>query len=132
MTGTTRRYVIQQHTLRGVIHYDFMFEVAGQEKLRTFQIFDEPDTDGAAAGMTIREIAAHRCDYLEYEGEVSGGRGYVEIWDAGVLVASNVASGAIRLHLVSAHGRTHSDWMLTPAGGTGWHLMAAGAVRAVM
>jgi hypothetical protein len=59
-------------------HGDFMLECGGA--LRTWALAEPP-----SPGRTIaaEELPDHRLAYLDYEGEVSGGRGSVTRWDAG-------------------------------------------------
>ncbi len=59
-------------------HWDFMLEAGGV--LRTWALAEAPCRGRAIAA---EELAEHRLAYLEYEGDVSGGRGSVVRWDAG-------------------------------------------------
>lgn len=52
-----------------------MLEVAGQELLRTLQLQRWPLAAGQSCACT--ELAPHRRGYLDYEGEITGGRGHV-------------------------------------------------------
>ena len=73
-----RRFVVQRHDrATDDVHYDLMIEAG--EKLATVQLEVAPD------GEETRGVRSfdHRRVYLEYEGEVSGGRGVVAIWDQG-------------------------------------------------
>jgi len=80
-----RRYVILEHDWPK-IHWDLLLDVGST--LRAWRLWEEP-----GEGVTVRaEINAdHRRIYLDYEGEVSGGRGVVRRWDSGVYQV--VASG---------------------------------------
>lgn len=78
----TQRFVILAHTVNGETHYDLMLEVAGQEKLRTFQLARWPLAVGESCDCN--QLDDHRRVYLDYEGEVSGGRGFVKRAAAGV------------------------------------------------
>jgi hypothetical protein len=73
-----RRYVILEHDWP-TKHWDLLLDVG--PVLRAWRLLEEP-----AEGVTVRaEVNAdHRRFYLDYEGEVSGGRGVVRRWDAGV------------------------------------------------
>ena len=73
------RFVIQHH-LRdaGDEHWDLMLEVGGT--LWTWSLPCPP----AALPAMAQQLTDHRLDYLEYEGEISGGRGRVAIHDAGL------------------------------------------------
>lgn len=55
-----------------------MLEAAGV--LRTWAVESRPDD---AASQTAEALPDHRIAYLEIEGEVSGGRGFVTRWDEG-------------------------------------------------
>jgi hypothetical protein len=59
-------------------HWDFMLEHGGV--LWTWALSEEPTVGRRLAAL---RLADHRLAYLEYEGEVSGGRGAVTRWDAG-------------------------------------------------
>ena len=72
------RFVILEHHHQGV-HWDFMLESA--DSLRTWRLERPPA--GADATITATPLPDHRLDYLDYEGEVSGGRGTVSRWDRG-------------------------------------------------
>lgn len=75
------RFVIQHHILPdGDEHWDLMLE--GPHGLFTWSLPSPPDQQNTLP-MTVRQLADHREAYLDYEGEVSGGRGRVEIHDRG-------------------------------------------------
>lgn len=73
------RYVVLYHTAHPTEpdHFDLMFETEEGSKLATFRSQNWPVTSPVA------RIACHRREYLEYEGEVSGGRGRVNRVAAG-------------------------------------------------
>lgn len=71
----TQRFVILRHEVSGAVHFDLMLEIPGQEKLRTLQLAKWPLAPGESCPST--ELAPHRAEYLDYEGEVSGNRGTV-------------------------------------------------------
>lgn len=111
------RFVILKHD-HPTLHWDFMLQSGGV--LRTWRL-ERPPELGAVISAT--PIADHRIEYLDYEGEVSGGRGRVTRWDAGefdwrvdspraieVLLRGGRAAG--RVHLI---GDESGDWsfMLT-------------------
>jgi hypothetical protein len=88
----TNRYVILAHTVNGETHFDLMLEVAGQEGLRTYQLSRWPLEVGESCDCN--QLNDHRRVYLDYEGEISGGRGVVK------RVAEGTWSGDITLHSV--------------------------------
>ena len=82
------QYVIQEHhqsenrnqkaESRNLgVHYDFMLESG--DILKTWRIPQSPDH----YPQKIEQIQDHRKIYLDYEGEISGNRGFVKIWDKG-------------------------------------------------
>lgn len=71
------RFVLLEHVWNGV-HWDFMLEWG--EVLRTWAI-DEPIVAGKE--LAARALCDHRLVYLEYEGAISGGRGWVRRVDWG-------------------------------------------------
>lgn len=92
------RYVILLHETppdypRGT-HYDVMFESAGM--LRTWAIDSPP---APACDLAAEQLADHRLAYLEFEGEVSGGRGRVSRWDGGAFDVLEDAESRIELRL---------------------------------
>ena len=72
------RYVILEHDWPER-HWDFMLEAG--DGLRTWRLATPPRPGEAVAAQAL---ADHRRHYLDYEGPVSGGRGCVTRWDAGV------------------------------------------------
>lgn len=73
------RFVLLEHRWNGV-HWDFMLEPSPGSALRTWAIQSEvvPERD-----LPAQALADHRPLYLDYEGEISGGRGSVQRIDAG-------------------------------------------------
>jgi hypothetical protein len=69
-------------------HWDFMLESGGV--LRTWALAEPP-----VVGRVIEaeQLPDHRLAYLDYEGEVSGGRGSVTRWDYGTCETVNVLQG---------------------------------------
>ncbi|MCK6439462.1 MAG: hypothetical protein L6Q71_04600 [Planctomycetes bacterium] len=117
-------YVIQCHTWQGMDHFDFMFEWPGSDMLRTFQLPEPPERVCVETGIACREIAPHRRDYLEYEGEVSRDRGSVAIWDKGLLRLARDTGKQLEIELHSNQGREHPPWLFHFTGGSGWFLFA--------
>lgn len=72
------QYVILEHD-HPVLHWDFMLEWGGA--LRTWRLAEPPTTPGIPIAAT--PLADHRVLYLDYEGPVSGNRGWVKRWAAG-------------------------------------------------
>lgn len=77
------RFVILRHDAAGGfgrgLHWDFMLE--SQKVLRTWALAVEPSGDRVSC--FAEQLADHRTAYLDFEGEISGGRGTVLRFDAG-------------------------------------------------
>jgi hypothetical protein len=111
------RFVLLEHVWNGV-HWDLMLESG--EMLRTWAI-DEPVV--ANRELPARALADHRRMYLDYEGEVSGGRGQVRRLDAGTFkpliwspehvrieIAGSQLAGAVDLRLRLPESGGTSSW----------------------
>ena len=68
------RYVVLHHTGVAEPHFDIMLERAAGSDLQTWRSAIWPVAGGAA----LMPLPDHRRVYLDYEGEVSGGRGWVK------------------------------------------------------
>ncbi|MBC7350990.1 MAG: hypothetical protein H5U08_01420 [Thermogutta sp.] len=78
-----RRFVILEHDSPRGLHYDFMLETA--TLLATWALAEIPVTGKI---IPAQQLPDHRRIYLEYEGEISGGRGTVRRWDEGTYLLS--------------------------------------------
>lgn len=89
-------------------HYDWMIEEEGNERLVCFRVMVRVDELDRGARFEGERLADHRREYLEFEGEISGGRGRVKRVAAGkcdgwsdgvemgaVKVVGRVKSGAV-------------------------------------
>ena len=74
-------FVVQQHFRNSDdYHFDLMLEAG--KALITFSCGAAPD-DVKNLPCLVRQIQDHRVEYLSYQGEISGGRGWCEIHDRG-------------------------------------------------
>ena len=71
------RFVIQEHHQKDKVHFDFMLEFG--DILKTWRVPLSPEQ----SPQTIESIGDHRKLYLDFEGDISGNRGFVKIWDKG-------------------------------------------------
>jgi hypothetical protein len=69
----TRRYVVLRHEGIEQPHLDLMFETSEGSKLRTWRSPSWPP----ALADELTELGEHRAEYLDYEGPLTRGRGYV-------------------------------------------------------
>ena len=93
MPGESRTFAVLEHHWDGV-HWDFLVEDG--PALRTWAI-DSPIV--ADVDLPARELQAHRRAYLDYEGEVSGGRGTVRRWDRGECEVIDWGEDRVRLEV---------------------------------
>lgn len=78
-----KRFVVLRHDCPRGLHWDFMLEAGGA--LRTWALADEPS---GSISCVAQQLPDHRPAYLDYEGEVSGGRGSVTRYDRGEYLVS--------------------------------------------
>lgn len=89
------RFVLLEHRWNG-LHWDFMLEDGAGGALRTWAIDAEivPGVD-----LPARALVYHRAAYLDYEGEVSGGRGTVRRLDRGAYEPVDWGDDLVRVRL---------------------------------
>lgn len=93
------RFAILEHD-HPELHWDLLLEDGAV--LRAWRLA-EPPRVGVRIAATA--LAAHRLVYLDYEGPISGGRGAVKRWEAGVYEgALSATCCAIQLHGQRLHG----------------------------
>jgi len=80
----TSRFVVQQHTRQGQIHWDLMLEVG--DTLQTYRIKVPPDQISNQKLKAIK-IFDHPLRFLTYQGTVNEGAGSVKIADKGIYTA---------------------------------------------
>ena len=93
------RYVVLRHDGIDPPHYDLMFETSPGSALATWRSDEWPIT----SRTRIERIGDHRREYLEYEGSLSGNRGFVRRIDAGTHVLRQPENG---WEIVLADGQT--------------------------
>jgi hypothetical protein len=93
------RFAILEHD-HPTLHWDLMLESEG--KLRTWRLQTPLDKSGV---IDAHELGDHRIAYLDYEGPVSGGRGNVLRWDAGIYTVNLWHAGEVRAILAGAKVR---------------------------
>lgn len=101
------RFVVLRHdvpvgeeALRGGrrLHWDLMLETGGL--LRTWALAEQPNPAGL--NCFAERLADHRLLYLDYEGEISGGRGAVSRLDGGDYAAIDSDDSTIVVRLNGA------------------------------
>jgi len=100
-------------------HYDWMVERASPEERRlvSFRVDVRAD-DPNLRHFRAERLGEHRVAYLEFEGELSGGRGWVRRVARGVVLGLRNEPGAFEVEL--DFGRGDRRWIGRPArrGGT--------------
>jgi hypothetical protein len=91
------RYVVLHHTGIAEPHFDLLFELSEGSMLAAVRCREWPLNDGAQ----FERIADHRRVYLEYEGEISGGRGNVRRIESGTCEVKIEGAQSILLTLDS-------------------------------
>ena len=112
-----RRWVLLRHELPGgEWHYDWMIQRSDEAgaPLLTFRVFVRPD-DAAVREFAAERIGDHRSVYLEYEGEVSGGRGRVDRVTAGAVESLRESPERVDVRLAGV-----GEWRGVRTDGAGW------------
>lgn len=123
------RFTISQHTgLKEGDHFDLLLEFG--EALKTWRL----ENTAFQFSQSAKQKKDHRKLYLDYEGEVSGGRGTVKIWDTGTYLVDQWDERHIRVALTGRQIRTRLRLDRTDAGNEGkepvWTVLdAANLVR---
>jgi len=92
------RYVVLHHEMPTGgrrSHWDLMLEF--ESALRTWALTRE--LSASQPTVQAESLADHRLGYLTYEGPVSGGRGTVTRWDAGVFEVELDTPAELRVSL---------------------------------
>jgi hypothetical protein len=112
------RFVVLEHESPRGRHWDLLLEQGGV--LRTWRL---PDPPQETAPMPCESLPDHRLLYLDYEGELSGGRGAVTRWDRGeyriveesqrrlvVELSGRKLRGRLELQVEDAEGAAGNRW----------------------
>ena len=103
------RFTISHHTgSKDGDHYDLMLEHG--DTLKTWRLANT----AFLVSQVARQIKDHRKTYLDYEGEVSGDRGKVKIWDTGTYTIDEWKDDRIQVALVGRTLKTRLNLTLGP------------------
>jgi hypothetical protein len=103
------RFTISHHTgSKDGDHYDLMLEFG--DGLRTWRLVNT----AFQAFQVARQIKDHRKSYLDFEGEISGERGRVKIWDTGNYSIDEWKDDRIQVALVGRSLKTRLILTLGP------------------
>lgn len=89
-------FALLEHVTREGVHWDLLIQTATAEKLLTWRLAQDPTV--RPLPIAAERIADHRAIYLDYEGELSGGRGRVRRIDRGPALMRE-RDGTIELRL---------------------------------
>lgn len=82
-------------------HWDLLIEAAGCDRLPTWRLQRNPLAEASA--IPAQRVGDHRRLYLEYEGEIAGGRGRVRRIDAGTATLERLENDQFRVVLAGRH-----------------------------
>lgn len=103
------KFTISHHTgSKDGDHYDLMLEHG--EGLRTWRLVNT----AFQVFQVARQIKDHRKSYLDYEGEITGDRGRVKIWDTGTYTIDEWRDDRIQVALVGRSLKTRLIMTLGP------------------
>jgi predicted acyl esterase len=103
------RFTISHHTgSKDGDHYDLMLEHG--DGLRTWRLVNT----AFQSFQVARQIKDHRKTYLDFEGEISGERGRVRIWDTGTYSIDDWKDDRIQVALVGRSLKTRLLMTLGP------------------
>jgi len=103
------KFTISHHTgSKDGDHYDLMLEHG--EGLRTWRLVNT----AFQVFQVARQIKDHRKSYLDYEGEITGDRGRVKIWDTGTYTIDDWRDDRIQVALVGRSLKTRLIMTLGP------------------
>jgi hypothetical protein len=92
-----RRFVLHKHSDYGPTHWDLMLETG--DVLATWRVEADPLAISPGRQIESTRIHDHRRAYLDYSGQVSGGRGLVARQDAGRLSVTSCDDDLWRFEL---------------------------------
>lgn len=119
MQPISGRFVVLRHELppasHRASHWDWM--LADEGVLRTWAVEEWPEP-GTTVGAV--RLADHRPEYLDFEGEVSGGRGSVRRAGSGLYAGVREQGGAVWSVLL--HGEPAATLTLTHRENDRWEL----------
>ena len=103
------RFTISHHTgSKDGDHYDLMLEHG--DGLKTWRLINT----AFQVFQVARQIKDHRKSYLDFEGEVSGDRGRVKIWDTGTYTIDDWRDDRIQVAIVGRSLKTRLIMTLGP------------------
>lgn len=94
-------FALLEHAVGDETHWDLLVESRGSDGLKTWRLRQNPLT---CAGPIVAEpLGDHRRVYLDFEGEISGGRGSVRRLDRGEAELDAGAAGVTVIRLRGTH-----------------------------
>ncbi len=108
--GMALRFVVLHHTGVAEPHFDLLIEVPGSNELMTWRIGTGPGEWAGADAVGAVRIADHRVLYMNYEGEISGGRGEVKRVAAGQTKVVEADDSRVTL---AEMGEREKAWRIT-------------------
>ncbi len=119
-----RTVVLRHRQADGSSHYDWMIEHPDRlddRRLRTWRTEVRPDRAAAFVG---EQIGDHRAIYLEYEGDLGGGRGQVERMVSGWVRWDHCGPDSVAFEIEWADGQK-SRFEGENQGASGWRFVGS-------
>jgi hypothetical protein len=116
------RFVVLEHDGPRGLHWDFMLETGSV--LSTWALAQPPN---ASPQIDARRLPDHRLAYLDYEGPVSGRRGYVNRWDQGDYEMDHQTESELVVTLSGAKLRGRACLRCVSDESDQWHFRLASA-----
>ena len=95
-------FVLLEHTTPAGVHWDLLIEQQGHDTLLTWRLLANPL---ANESVPAEHIGRHRRIYLDFEGDIGGGRGSVRRIDRGPAILHEIAGDTTTLELSGDHLR---------------------------
>lgn len=112
-------FVLLEHTTSTGAHWDLLIEQPGHDTLLTWRLLADPLTNKS---IPAEHIGRHRRIYLEFEGDIGGGRGVVRRIDRGPANLREIAGDTANVELSGDH--LHGTFTITRTA-TGLHFCHA-------
>ena len=104
-------------------HWDFIVETPDCDRLPTWRLAQNPLA--SPSEIPAERIQDHRPLYLDYQGEVSGGRGTVRRLERGTTTIERLTANELRIVLAGTQLRGRFEIVRAPDGGLVFRRAAA-------
>jgi hypothetical protein len=103
-------FVLLEHSTASGVHWDLLIEQPAHDSLLTWRLLANPLANDS---VPAQSIGRHRRVYLDFEGEIAGGRGSVRRIDRGAAILHEDSAGAATVEL--SGGQLRGTFEFTPS-----------------